>query len=103
VELLLADSGADDGARAIGADADVGFAWSGGGEGDGAGAGRAQGGTGSMANAAKFCSTDSGGALPRSLSAPAAAARKDQRNLAALTIIAVVTRAREREAGASEL
>jgi hypothetical protein len=47
-----------------------------------------------MANAAKFCSTDSGGALPRSLSAPAAAARKDQRNLAALTIIAVVTRAR---------
>jgi hypothetical protein len=60
VELLLADSAADDGARAIGADADVGFAWSGGG--DGAGAGRAQGGTGSMANAAKFCSTDSGGA-----------------------------------------
>ena len=28
-ELLFADSGADDGARAIGADADVGFAWSG--------------------------------------------------------------------------
>ena len=28
-ELLLAASGADDGARAIGADADVGFAWSG--------------------------------------------------------------------------
>ena len=29
VELLLADSGADAGARAIGADADGGFAWSG--------------------------------------------------------------------------
>ena len=41
----LAASGADDGARAIGADADVGFAWSGGG--DGAGAGRAQPATGS--------------------------------------------------------
>jgi hypothetical protein len=57
--LLLADSGADDGARAIGADADVGFAWSGGG--NGAGAGRAQPATGSSATIAKFCNTDSGG------------------------------------------
>ena len=36
VELLLAASGADAGARAIGADADGGFAWSGGGDGAGA-------------------------------------------------------------------
>src|SRR5271156_3545482 len=57
--------GADDGARAIGADADadVGFAWSGGGAGAGAGGGQAA--TGSSATIAKFCSTDSGGALPR--------------------------------------
>ena len=52
-------SGRTMGARAIGADADVGFAWSGGG--DGAGAGRARGGTGSSATIAKFCSTDSAG------------------------------------------
>src|SRR5271155_364036 len=86
--------GADDGARAIGADADadVGFAWSGGGAGAGAGGG--QGGTGSSATIAKFCSTDSGGALPRSLSAPAAAARKDQRNLAAYTMHSALMRAR---------
>jgi hypothetical protein len=38
---MFAEFGADDGARAIGADADVGFAWSGGG--NGAGAGRGQG------------------------------------------------------------
>jgi hypothetical protein len=54
--LMFAEFGADDGARAIGADADVGFAWSGGG--NGAGAGRGQGGTGSSATIAKFCSTD---------------------------------------------
>ena len=59
VELLLADSAADAGARAIGADADVGFAWSGGG--DGAGAGRAQRATGSSTTIAKFRSTDSDG------------------------------------------
>ena len=46
-------------------------------------------------NDRKFRSTDSGGALPRSLSAADAAARKDQRNLAALTILAALTRARE--------
>ena len=57
-ELLLADSAADDGARATGADADVGFAGSGGG--DGAGAGRAQPATGSSTTIAKFRSTDSG-------------------------------------------
>ena len=74
----------------IGADADVAFAWSGGG--DGAGADRA---TGSSTTIANFCSTDSGGALPRSLSAAAAAARKDQRNLPALLIMAALSRARE--------
>jgi hypothetical protein len=89
---LFTDSAADDGARAIGADADVGFAWSGGG--DGVGAGRAQPATGSSATIAKFCSTDSGAALPRSLSAAAAADRKDQRNLAALTELSALTRAR---------
>ena len=62
--------------------------------GDGDGAGRAQRGTGSSTTIAKFRSTDSGGACPRARSAAAAAARKDQRNLAALTIFAVVTRAR---------
>ena len=72
-----------------GADADVGFAWSGGGD----GAGRAQRATGSSTTIAKFCSTDSGGALPRSLSAAAAADRKDQRNLAASPLLAAPTRA----------
>ena len=71
----------------------AGFAWSGGG--DGAGAGRAQPATGSSPTIAKVCSTDSGGALPRSLSAAAAADRKDQRNLAALTLRAALTRARD--------
>ena len=65
------------------------------GGGDGAGAGRAQPATGSSATIAKFCSTDSGGALPCSLSAAAAADRKDQRNLAALIMIAA-SRARAR-------
>jgi hypothetical protein len=60
------NSGADDGARAIGADADVGFAWSGGG--DGAGAGRAQRATRSSTTIAKFRSTDSGRSLRRALS-----------------------------------
>jgi hypothetical protein len=54
-----------------------------------------QGGTGSSTTDRKICSTDSRGACPRSLSAAAAAAPKDQRNLAALTKRAVVTRARE--------
>ena len=58
---MFAEFGGDDGARAIGADADVGFAWSRGG--NGAGAGRGQGGTGSSATIAKFCSTDSGALL----------------------------------------
>ena len=91
-ELLLAASAADAGARAIGADADVGFAWSGRRRWC-----RRRSSAASyrvIANDRKFCSTDSGGALPRSLSAAAAAARKDQRNLAALTKRAVVTRAR---------
>ena len=65
------------------------------GGGDGAGAGRAPPATGSSATIAKFCSTDSGGALPCSLSAAAAADRKDQRNLAALTELSALTRARE--------
>ena len=66
-ELLLAASGADDGARAIGADADVGFAWS--------GRRRWCRRRSSAAsyriidNDRKFRSTDSSGALPRSLSA----------------------------------
>ena len=77
----------------IGADADVGFAWSGGG--DGAGADRAQGATGSSPTDRKICSTVSEGACSRSLSAAAAAARKDQRNLAASTIFAPLSRARE--------
>ena len=66
-ELLLADSAADAGARAIGADADVGFAWS--------GRRRWCRRRSSAAsyrvidNDRKFRSTDSGGALPCSLSA----------------------------------
>ena len=66
-ELLLAASGADDGARAIGADVDVGFAWS--------GRRRWCRRRSSAAsyrvidNDRKFRSTDSSGALPRSLSA----------------------------------
>ena len=92
-ELLLAASAADAGARAIGADADVGFAWS----------GRRRWCRRRSSAASyrvidddrKFRSTDSGGALARSLSAAAGAARKDQRNLAAFTIRAALTRARE--------
>jgi hypothetical protein len=53
----LRSGGYAHGARAIGADADVGFAWSGGG--DGAGADRAQGATGSSLIDRKICSTDS--------------------------------------------
>ena len=66
-ELLLAASGADDGARAIGADADVGFAWSGRRRWC-----RRRSSAASyriIANDRKFRSTDSSGALPRSLSA----------------------------------
>ena len=48
-----------------------------------------------IGNDRKFRSTDSGGALPCSLSAAAAADRKDQRNLAALTELSALTRARE--------
>ena len=77
----------------IGANADVGFAWSGGG--DGAGAGRAQPATGSSTTDRKICSTYSAGALPRSRSAAAAAALNDQQNLADLTMLAALTRARE--------
>ena len=43
------------------------------------------------------------GALPRSLSAAAAAARKDQRNLAAFTALAALSRAREGPADSNEL
>ncbi len=68
----------------IGANADVGFAWSGGG--DGAGAGRAQPATGSSTTDRKICSTYSGGALPRSRSAAAAAALNDHQKLADLTM-----------------
>ena len=93
MELLLAASAADAGARAIGADADVGFA----------GSGRRRwcrrrssaASYRVIANDRKFCSTDSGGALPCSLSAAAAADRKDQRNLAALTELSALMRARE--------
>ena len=62
--------------------------------GDGAGADRAQPATGSSTTDRKICSTDSG-ALSALLSAAAAAARKDQRNLAAFTAFAALTRARE--------
>ena len=65
------------------------------GGGDGDGAGRAQRGTGSSTTDRKICSTVSGALSSRSLSAAAAAARKDQRNLAALTTFAALTRARE--------
>ena len=56
---------------------------------------RAQPAAGSSTTDRKICSTDSGGALPRSLSAAAAADRKDQRNLAASPLLAAPTRARE--------
>ena len=93
MELLLAASAADAGARAIGADADVGFA----------GSGRRRwcrrrssaASYRVIGNDRKFCSTDSGGALPCSLSAAAAADRKDQRNLAALIMLSALMRARE--------
>ena len=93
-ELLLAASAADAGARAIGADADVGFAWWGGG--DGAGAGRAQPATGSSATIANSAAPTVVALSPRSLSAAAAADRKDQRNLAALTELSLPSRARAR-------
>ena len=48
-----------------------------------------------MDNDRQFLQHRQRGALPRSLTAVAAAARKHQRNLAALTILAAVTRARE--------
>ena len=91
--IVVGRSAADAGARAIGAAADVGFTWS-----------RRRrwcrrrssaGRYGVIGNDRKFCSTDSGGALPRSLSAAELRLRKDQRNLAALAMFAVVTRARE--------
>ena len=66
-ELVLADSAADAGARATGADADVGFAWSGRRRWC-----RRRSSAASyrvIGNDRKFRSTDSGGALPRSLSA----------------------------------
>ena len=69
--------------------------------GDGAGADRAQRATGSSTTIGKICSTDSG-ALSRFARA-AGAARKDQRNLAALTIFAALTRAREGAADSNEL
>ncbi len=50
-----------DGARPIGADADVGFALSGGG--DGAGAGRGQGGTGHLQQIGKSATLTAGGRL----------------------------------------
>ena len=77
---------------AIGADADVGFAWSG------------RRWCRRRSSAASYRVIDNRsenlqhcqwGALPRSLSAAAAAARKDQRNLAAFTALAALTRARE--------
>ena len=64
------------------------------GGGDGDGAGRVQRGTGSSNKDRKICSTVSGGACSRSRSAAAAAAWKDQRNLAALTTFVALTRAR---------
>ena len=81
----------DDGARAIGAAADVGFAWSG---------RRRWCRRRSSAASHRVIDNDrqilqhrQWGALPRSLSAAAAAALKDQRNLAALTPLAALTRA----------
>src|SRR5271168_3551350 len=65
----------------------------GGGAGDGAG--RAQRGTGSSTTDRKICSTDRGGACPRSFSAAAAAALNDHLNLAALILFAALTRARK--------
>ena len=65
--IVVGRSAADDGARAIGADADVGFAWSGRRRWC-----RRRSSAASyrvIANDRKFRSTDSGGALPRSLSA----------------------------------
>ena len=76
----------------IGADADVGFAWSG------------RRWCRRRSSAASYRVIDNRsenlqhcqwGALPRSLSAAAAAARKDQRNLAAFTALAALSRARE--------
>jgi hypothetical protein len=54
--IVVGRFGGDDGARAIGADADVGFAWSGGGD----GASRAQPATGSSTTDRKICRTDRG-------------------------------------------
>ena len=76
----------------IGADADVGFAWS------GRRWCRRRSSAASyrvIANRSENLQHRQWGALPRSLSAAAAAARKDQRNLAAFTALAALTRARE--------
>jgi hypothetical protein len=67
-------------------DDDVGFT----------GAGRPQRGTGSSTTIAKFCSTYVG-ALSFALSGLRRALLNDQRNLAALTLFAALTRAREAE------
>ena len=95
--IVVRRFGGDDGARAIGADADVGFAWS------GAGAGRAQRGTGSSTTIGKSAAPTVGALSLRSRSAAAAAALNDHRNLAALIIFAALTRAREARADSSEL
>ena len=50
-----------------------------------------------IANDRKFCSTDSGGALPSLAQRCGAADRKDQRNLAALIMLSALTRAHNRE------
>jgi hypothetical protein len=89
-ELLFADSGADDGARVIGAtddDDDVGFAWS--------GRWRRRDLRGRSINDGNFSSTD----MVRLASLAPGAALNDQRNLAALTILSVVMRAHNREQG----
>ena len=62
--------------------------------GAGAGADRAKARYGVMTTDRKICSTYRGGACSRSRSAAAAAALNDHRNLAALTRLAAVTRAR---------
>src|SRR5271163_4569953 len=84
--LLVVDSGATLELGRSGDD-DVGF--------DGGGADRARRGTGSSTTDRKICSTDRGGACSRSRSAAAAAALNDHQNLAALTLLSVVTRARD--------
>ena len=78
-------SGADDGARAVGAtdDDDVGFA--------GSGRWRRRDLRGRSINDGKFSSTD----MVRLASLASGAALNDLRNLAALTMLSVITRARE--------